>query len=102
MKLSDLIKTETIEIPGTDISVTVRTDMPWFQFLEMCAIADPVERGIFSVKVMVQSWKNLTDDEGNLLEVNEENLRKLPITVMQHIAAKLDDFVREHTEKKTN
>lgn len=101
MKLSELITKETIEIPGTGIKITVRTDMTWFEFLAMCKIEDPVERGIYSVRAMLESWQGLEDDDGKPLEVNEKNIRELPTTVMQYVADRLDKYVRDRKEKKT-
>ena len=49
------------------------------------------ERGLIALQEMIKDW-NFTDEKGNKLEVNLENLRRLPMEDLTFLMDKVRDF----------
>jgi hypothetical protein len=101
MKLSELIKTEEIKIPETDIVIKIKNELSWFEFLEGIKISDSSEKGIYTIAKMVVSW-NLTDDDGKNLPVTEENVKMLPKEVALLLIERFSKIFEENSKKKAN
>lgn len=79
MKLSELVKTRQVKIPG-GIEITIR-DLSWPDFMASLEIEDQFERGVFRLSKVITDW-NIEDDEGKKLPVTEENLKKLTANIV--------------------
>jgi hypothetical protein len=99
MKLSELIKTEEIKIPETDLVITVKTELSWVEELEARKIEDPVEKGKYMLENIIIEW-NIKDDDGKNLPVSAEALSKLPASIMFPISDRVQELVRSRHEKK--
>ena len=101
MKLSDLLKTEEIKIPETDLVIKVKTELSWVEELEMQKISDPVEKGRFMLENIILEW-NIKDEEGNILKVSKETLDKLPGGIIFPLSDRIKAIVEcRQVKKKT-
>lgn len=99
MKLSDLVKTKEIAIPGTDIKITLRDDLSWYDYLESLKIQNIDDRGAFMVAKLISSW-NITGDDGKVLPVTDELVKKLPKKVAIVLVDKVNEMLFDKSEKK--
>ncbi len=99
MKLSELIKTKKITIPGTDIEITLREDLSWYDYLESLKIENLDDRGAFMVTKLIADW-NLKGDDGNTLKVTEDLVKKLPKNVAIVLVEKVNEMLFSKSEKK--
>lgn len=99
MKLSTLIKTIKIEIPGTGVEITLRDDLSWYDYLESLKIENADERGTFTVTKLIEGW-NLTDDDDKPLEITDKTVRKLPKKVAVILVQKVNQILFEKSKKK--
>lgn len=56
------------------------------------------ERGLIALQELVKDW-NLTDEKEEKLEVNLENLRRLPFKDLNFLLNKVGDFFTQATEE---
>jgi hypothetical protein len=99
MKLSELIKTTEIAIPGMDLKIVLRDDISWYDYQRSLEIKDIEERGIFMVAKMIESW-NLTGDDGKTVEITGEIIKKFPPEVANVLVPKINKIIEEKNEKK--
>jgi len=100
MKINELIKTQEVAIPNTDIVVKIREDFGWQEYLELLKIEDDTERGIEKLAKQIVSW-NIQDDVGAPLPVTKEAIAKLPRFVIQPVVQLSNEIWKKQTEKKT-
>jgi hypothetical protein len=99
MKLSDLIKTQELLIPDTDLKIKIKEELSWYEYLEGTKISDPSTRGIYTITCMIQAW-NLTDDDGKELPINEATVKSLPKEIGQVLIDKFNDIFIAYGKKK--
>jgi len=99
MKLSELIKTIEVKIPGTDIVVKMREDLSWMDYLETIKIKDPQERGLSVLTRMIESW-NIIGDDDKPIEISDGNIRKFPMKVVNELVAMANKNIKDRDEKK--
>lgn len=101
MKLSELIKTREVKAPGTDLVITIKEDLSWYEYLESLKISDETERGIYTLTRMIKDW-NLTGENGEKLPITEESVKELPVPAAQAALDEANKIVLEKSEKKKN
>lgn len=101
MKLSELIKTEKVKIPGTDFVVEIRTELAWFDQLECVKINDEIARGRYLMLKLIVNW-NLEGEDDQPLPVTKEIIRQLPSSVAVPIAEKITKIAQIKILKKNN
>ena len=101
MKLSDLIKTVEIKIPDTDLVITLKTELSWFEQLESREIKGTLEKGKYLTCALLVDW-NLEDDEGIPIPITKETIERLPADVLMPITKKITSIANERLEKKKN
>jgi len=99
MKLSELIKTKDVPIPGTDLIVKMYEDVAWYDFVKSTQIKDEDDRGVFLLSKLIESWNLLGDDE-KPLPVTEEIIKKLPMKIGSAITIYASELIKAHIEKK--
>ena len=99
MKINELIKLKTVKVPGTDIVVKLKTDIPWFDYLESTKIKDSTERGVFTLAKMIDSW-NLKNEDDSIAEISEENIKKLTSNVAMELIGQINQVFDFNSEKK--
>ncbi len=99
MKLKDLIKTIEIQIPETEVTIKMKTEMSWFEYQESFRIADDNERGVFVLSKMIQKW-NIEGEDGKPMPITVDNLKRLPRNVISPLVAKANELTVMKTEKK--
>lgn len=103
MKLSDLIKTEEIKIPNTDLKITIKTELSWFDQMEIAKDGMKTEEDlgkILSVR-LIKDW-NLEDDENKKLPITKEIVERLPAYVMLPVIKRITEIADKRQEKKKN
>ncbi len=101
MKLSELVKTTELRIPGEtgDTVVQLKHELSWFDQLALTEIKDEGERGKFLALKMIDAW-NITDDQGVTLPVTRYILEKLPAMVMLAVINRIVEMSNETEVKK--
>ena len=99
MKLSDLLKTIEVKIPGTDIVIVMKEDVSWFDFTQAMKITDEDERGVFILSRIIESWNILGDDD-NPLPVTPEIIKRLPMSIGSVLTSKANSLLESKLEKK--
>jgi len=101
MKLSELIKIKEVKIPDLDITVKIKSELSWLEYLEGIKITDSSERGVYTITKMIISW-DITDDDGKTLPVTPENVKVLPTRVAQVLMSEFNEMFDEKLKKKAN
>ncbi len=99
MKITDLIKTSIIKIPDTDIEITIKTELSWFEQLEYFKIEDKLEQGKYLASKLIVNW-NLEDEEKKPLAITPEIVGRLPASVGIPLAKEIMKFAEEKAVKK--
>lgn len=91
-KLENNIKTLEITLPQSQAKVTIKSSLTAGD-LEDMTDKDPISKQAVR---MIVSW-DFTDDEGNEIDITEENVRKLDIRDVYEIVNgnELQDFLQE-------
>lgn len=101
--LKDIRKTYTLELPSFKGSeVELYENFLFGESIELERNKDEIERGVKSMILLIKRW-NFTDEEGKELEVNEENLRKLPSSDLVMLLNKVTEIFKkqEKDQKKS-
>jgi len=99
VKFSDILKTQIISVPGTEIVLTVQS-LSWPDFMESISIESLVERGIYRVKKVIIDW-NLVDKDDKKIEITTENISKIPANIMLPIVDVIADYLGDKKKKIT-
>jgi hypothetical protein len=100
MKISELIKKTVFNIPDTDIKVVLKDDVSWSEYQESLKIENLVDRGVFNLKCMIESW-NLEGEKGGIAEIDIETLKSLPAKVISPLVEKVNEMAVARIKKKT-
>ena len=88
----DIRKTIELTLPSYEGSKVVIYDKVLAGTMEkMMDCKNDFERGLVALQDLIKEW-NFVDDEGNKLEINLENLRKLPMKDLTFLIEKVGDF----------
>ena len=88
----DVRKTSEISLPSFPDSKVILYDRILAGGMERIMEAKTdFERGLIALQEIIKDW-NFTDEKGNKLEVNLENLRRLPMEDLTFLMDKVRDF----------
>jgi len=77
--LTDVRKVKTVKLPSfPEAEIEMYVSMLFSQVAELDKCTTDHERGIEILRSLIKSWP-FVDEEGKILEINKENLGKLPI-----------------------
>jgi len=99
MKLSELIKTEDIKIPETDLVITIKTELSWVDELGLGEIKNEVDRGKFLLESVIVNW-NLKDDKGDDIPVSKDVLGSLPAKIIYPLSERITELIKSKQVKK--
>jgi len=99
MEIDKIIKKIEISVPGKDVKITIKDELSWYEFLESQKIRDAEARGIFVMAKMITGW-NITGEGKKVLEITEENIKSLPVSIILPVLGKVNELVLSKTEKK--
>lgn len=99
MKLSELIKTREIKIPGTDLVIKIKTELSWAEELEYSQTKNLAEAGKFLLSKVILEW-NIMDEEEKPLPINEDVISKLPSRIIVPISEGIIDIISATQVKK--
>jgi len=97
--LKDVRKTHIIELPsfsGSQIELYEGVLFGEAQRIEQ--LGSDIEKGIESLLSMIKSW-NFSDEDGNLVEINKENLNKLPANDLAFLMNKIAELMKFEEQK---
>jgi len=94
--LTDPRKIKKVKLPSfPEAEIEMYDSMLYYQVAEIDKTASDYERGVEILRFLIKSWP-FVDEKGNVLEVNKENLGKLPIPdvmVLMDVITKSFDFL---------
>ncbi len=99
MNVKDLKKTIEVKIPDTDLVINIKTELPWYDEVEMLSITDTTEQMRFLIFKMIDSW-NLTEDDGSITPITKELTDSFSKSVILPLYAEIIKNNKEKIEKK--
>ena len=100
MKFSELVKTEKIKIPNTDLVIELKTQLTWSDKMEISkSMKDEISLGKELVLKLITNW-NLEDDNGEKMPITENVIGKLPAFVVSPIVEKITEIAERTNQKK--
>lgn len=101
--LDDRRKIKKVVLPSyPEVEVEMYDKLLYFQVAELDKCTTDSERGIEILRNLIKSWP-FVDKEGKVLEVNKENLGKLPVSDIMALLNVATDSIRFlETEKMKN
>ncbi len=99
MKISELIKTVEVKIPEFNVSVKIKTELSWYEWVEWTNIKDEQERGKYVTEKLIVSW-DIEDEEGKPLPITKEILERLPASIILPVQLKIQEVIKETLAKK--
>ncbi|NLD50654.1 MAG: hypothetical protein GX660_26220, partial [Clostridiaceae bacterium] len=64
MNINELQKTIEVKIPNSDLIINIKSELPWYDEIELSSIKDESEQIRFLIWKMIDSW-NLVEDDGS-------------------------------------
>ena len=100
MKAKDLFKKPIeIKIPGSDLIINIKSELPWYDEVDMLSIKDPVEQQRFLIWKMIDSW-NLTEDDGSTTPITKELTDRFTKDTVLHLYREINRLNKEKIQKK--
>jgi len=99
VKLSEIMNEREIKVENTEIVLKVR-DLSWPEFMESLEIEDTIQRGIYRIEHVIVDL-NLVDSEDKKVEVNKENIERIPANIMIPIVDAVKDCFGDQKKKIT-
>jgi len=100
VELKDPRKVTTVSLPSfPESKVELYESVLFSEMRQLEKVQNDSERGLLTLKFMIKDW-NFTDEKGEKIEVNEENLGKLPIQDLTMLLEKVGEFFEKITKKK--
>jgi len=97
--LTDVRKTHTVELPSfKGSSIELHDGILFGDAQRIEKIENDFEKGIQSLLCMMKTW-NFADEKDNILEINEENLNRLPAVDLTFLMEKISDFLTEEEKR---
>lgn len=99
-KLIDVRKVEKFSLPSfPDVVIEVYDGFLTHEFEKLNIIESDYDKGIGTLLCLIKSW-SFTDDNDKPLEINKENLGKLPAKDYAFLIEKIGKIMENVTEKK--
>lgn len=90
-----------VKIPDSDIVITLKHNLPWYDQMELLTIKDDIERAKFLIWKMIYKW-NLVDDDGNPIPITKEIVDEFGAGIVFPLQVELKKIVEEQNQKKKN
>jgi len=97
--IRETIKTELPSFPGS--KVILYKSLLFGQTREISKLENEQDAGVKVLEYLIKDW-NLTDEDGEKLEVSSDVFNKLPMEDMTHLMNKMTDFLKMEAPKKKN
>jgi hypothetical protein len=100
MKSNELFKKPIeIKIPDSDLIINIKSELPWYDEVEMLGIKDQTEQMRFLIWKMIDSW-NLVEDDGTPTPITKELTDKFNKNVILPIYAEILKRNKDKIQKK--
>lgn len=71
MKLKDIQQYTKVKIPKSDLVITLKHHLPWYDQMELANIQDNTEKAKFLIWKLISDW-NLCNDDGEKVPITKE------------------------------
>jgi hypothetical protein len=88
-----------VKIPDSDIVITLKHNLPWYDQMELSSIKDDIERAKFLIWKMIYKW-NLVDDNGEAVPITKEVVDEFGAGIVFPLQAELEKIAGEQNQKK--
>ncbi len=99
-KLFDTRKITTISLPSyPDVEIVLYGDLLTHEFEKLSEIEKDYDKGMNTIICLIKSW-SFVDENENSLEVNKENLGKLPAKDFTFLMERAGQVMEDVSSKK--
>jgi len=99
MNKKELSKTVEVKIPDSDVIINIKSELPWYDELEMVTIKDNIERSKFLIFKIIDSW-NLKEEDETPTPITKEITDKFSSNIYIPLYAAINKILKERNEKK--
>lgn len=98
-KLTDIYKTIDVKIPNSDIVITIKDTLPWYDQMELIKFKDEIELAKFLIHKMIVDW-NLYDDDNKKIAITKEVCDTFGADIVFSLYKEIQKLIDIKSEKK--
>jgi len=101
MNINELKKTIEVKIPDSDLVINIKSELPWYDEIELSSIKKENDQIRFLMWKMIDSW-NLVEDDGSPVPITKDITDKFSKKIIFPIYKEILKNLQEKHEKKKN